>query len=61
MTERFDLFKVDHKGVLWVGTAQSLEDARNKARKHCQECDFQVVDQATGEMIDLPRGSLIQT
>ena len=60
MIERFDLFKVDNDGVLWVGTAESLEDAKNQAKKHSQQCDFRVVDQTTGELRDLPRSRLVQ-
>src|ERR1700761_3275366 len=58
MTERFDLFQVDNEGVLWVGTANSLEECRSLAKNVSQDCDYRVVDQTTGETIELPRTGL---
>ena len=58
MTERFDLFQVDNEGVLWIGTANSLEECRSLAKGLSGDCDFRVVDQTTGEILELPRTGL---
>lgn len=47
---RYDLFRVDASGPIWIGTAETMLEAHVKAsRANCSEC--LVLDSETGEKI----------
>jgi hypothetical protein len=53
---RYDLFRLDESGPLWLGTAETMQDAHAKAsqQKGCPKC--LVLDSETGERIVVKPG-----
>jgi hypothetical protein len=56
VVERYDLFRLDKDSSLWIGTAETMQEAYDAARKleNCPEC--LVLDSVTGEKIVLKAG-----
>ena len=57
-----DLFKIRNDGEpVWLGPVESIEEGRMKAKLQYASdpnCDFCVLDQNTGKIVDFPRKEL---
>ena len=53
---RYDVFKIDEGSPIWVGTADTLDDARAKVSElsDCPECV--ILDRITGERVVIKAG-----
>lgn len=57
MLKPFDVFKVEGKDVLWIGSTDTMEEARSKAKQQKESdphCDYCVLDQQTGVIVRIP-------
>ena len=51
MKLRYDYFRIDPDGPLWLGATDNIEEVVERIREHSAEsqCEFCVVDHQTGE------------
>ena len=59
MTHRLDIFRVETRGVLWVGSAVTLEDAKARVQELTvlSPADYILLDLKTGaKLVIMPNG-----
>jgi hypothetical protein len=53
---RYDLFRIDVLGPVWVGTAETIQDAHTRASQQEDSSEYLVVDSETGERMAVKQG-----
>jgi hypothetical protein len=51
MGPRFELFRIINDVPLWVGVADTLEDATARAKEHCNSSECIVLDRLNGDTV----------